>query len=139
MDFYRYILDTLPHRNDTEKVGIGTALSALFGHPHPRDPDVQPADNDMNDVLSKLRETGHGRQVDSWVGTGQNEPIEPSALERALGRERVENMANHSGMSVQQLLPLLAQYLPMLVDRMTPNGQVPQQGGVMGALRNIFR
>ena len=40
---------------------------------------------DLNPLLDQLRQAGLGRQVDSWIGTGPNEPVEPQELERALG------------------------------------------------------
>jgi uncharacterized protein YidB (DUF937 family) len=138
MDFYRYILDNFPHRNDHEKVGVATALAALFGHPHPQQPDAQPNENGLNDVLQRLEGAGLGHVAQSWVGTGPNQQISPQDLHRALGDEQVQDMARQSGMSASQLLPLLAQALPTIVDRMTPNGQVPQRGGLLGALTGML-
>ena len=140
MDFYNYILNNFPHRNDPEKVGVATALSALFGHPHPQQADVQPNENGLGDVLQRFQAAGLGNAANSWVGTGTNQPIDPQDLHRALGDEQVQSLARQSGMSTGQLLPLLAQYLPMIVDRMTPNGQLPQRGGggLLGALAGML-
>jgi uncharacterized protein YidB (DUF937 family) len=140
MDFYNYILNNLPHRNDQEKTGIGTALSVLFGHPHPQETDVQPNEDRLTDILGRFNQAGLGNKTDSWVGTGPNEAIDPRDVQRALGDHEIQQMAHQSGMSVTQLLPLLAQYLPMIVDRMTPNGQLPQRGGggLLGALSGML-
>jgi uncharacterized protein YidB (DUF937 family) len=140
MDFYNYILDNFPHRNDPEKVGIATALSALFGHPHPQHADAQPSENGLGDLLQRFQGAGLGHVAESWVGNGANQPISPQDLHRALGDEQIQHMARQSGMSTSQLLPLLAQYLPMIVDRMTPNGQLPQRGsgGRLGALTGML-
>jgi uncharacterized protein YidB (DUF937 family) len=140
MDFYNYILNNLPHRNDQEKTGIGTALSALFGHPHPQQPDVQPNEDRLTDILDRFNQAGLGNKTESWVGTGPNEPIDPRDVQRALGDHEIQQMAHQSGMSATQLLPLLARYLPMIVDRLTPNGQLPQRGGggLLGALTGML-
>jgi uncharacterized protein YidB (DUF937 family) len=140
MDFYNYILNNFPHRNDHEKVGVATALSALFGHPHPQQPDAQPNENGVGDLLQRFQAAGLGHVADSWVGNGPNQPINPEDLHRALGDEQVQSMARQSGMSTSQLLPLLARYLPTIVDRMTPNGQLPQRGGggLLGALTGML-
>lgn len=138
MDFYNYILNNFPHRNDQEKVGVGTALAALFGHPHPQQQDVQPSPNGLNDLLQRFNAAGLGHAAGSWVGTGPNQPVNPQDLQRALGEQQVQDMSRQSGMSTAQLLPLLAQYLPMIVDRMTPNGRVPERGGLLGGLTGIL-
>ena len=41
--------------------------------------------SDLNPLIEQLRQAGMGRQVDSWIGSGPNEPVEPEQLERALG------------------------------------------------------
>jgi uncharacterized protein YidB (DUF937 family) len=138
MDFYNYILNNFPHRNDDEKVGVATALSALFGHPHPRQTDVQPNEKELADLRQRLQDAGLGHVVDSWVGNGPNQPVSPQELHRALGDEQVDDMARQSGMPASRLLPLLAQALPLIVDRMTPNGQMPQRGGLLGALAGML-
>ena len=138
MDFYNYVLNNFPHRNDDEKVGVATALSALFGHPHPRQADLQPSENGLADLRQRFQDTGLGHVADSWIGNGPNQQISPQDLHRALGDEQVESMARQSGMSAGRLLPLLAQALPMIVDRMTPGGQMPQRGGMLGALAGML-
>jgi uncharacterized protein YidB (DUF937 family) len=138
MDFYHYILDNFPHRNDDEKVGVATALSALFGHPHPQQADAQPSENELADLRQRFADAGLGHVVDSWIGNGPNQQVSPEDLHRALGDEQVDNMARQSGMPASRLLPLLAQALPMIVDRMTPNGQMPQRGGLLGALAGML-
>ena len=143
MDFYHYILNNFPHRNDTEKVGVATALAALFGHPHPHQPDAPPNETGLGDLLQRFQGAGLGHAADSWVGTGPNQPISPQDLHRALGDEQVQSLARQSGMSASQLLPLLAQFLPTIVDRMTPNGQLPSSGGgggggLLGALTGML-
>jgi uncharacterized protein YidB (DUF937 family) len=140
MDFYNYVLDNFPHRNDGQKTGIATALSALFGHPHPQQRDAAPDDGRLDELLQRFDRAGLGHTAQSWVGTGANEPISPQDLHRALGDDQVQSMARQSGMSTGQLLPLLAQYLPMIIDRMTPNGRLPQRGGggLLGALTGML-
>ena len=82
----------------------------------------------VNGLLDRLRTGGLGPQVDSWVSTGSNEPVEPQRLGEALGSETVTQLSASSGLSIQMLLPLLAQFLPMIIDRLTPDGQAPAPG-----------
>ena len=83
----------------------------------------------VNGLIDKLKAGGLGPQVDSWVSTGSNEPVEPQRLGEALGPDTVNNLAASSGLSVQMLLPLLAQFLPMIIDHLTPGGNLPKEGG----------
>ena len=82
----------------------------------------------LGDLAGKFRSAGLGQIFDSWVGDSANRPVAPDDVHRALGHEQVQAMAAQSGMSTGQLLPLLAQYLPKIVDRLTPQGRLPDGG-----------
>ena len=86
----------------------------------------------VNGLLGKLRGAGLGPQVDSWVSTQPNQPVEPQRLGQALGPDTVNQIAAKTGLPIQALLPLLAQFLPMIIDRLTPDGNEPagQSGGL---------
>jgi uncharacterized protein YidB (DUF937 family) len=83
----------------------------------------------VDGLLGKLRGAGLGPQVDSWVSQGSNEPVEPQRLGQALGPDTVNNLSQRSGLPVEMLLPLLAQFLPMIIDRLSPGGREPEQAG----------
>lgn len=79
----------------------------------------------LQGLIERFRNHGLGEIVDSWVGTGQNLPISADEITRVLGSDRVKQLAASAGIDVSALVPQLAQILPHLVDRLTPNGQVP--------------
>jgi hypothetical protein len=79
-----------------------------------------------------MRAGGLGDEVDSWVSTGTNAEVEPDRLATALGPDTVQKLSAGSGLDVKQLLPLLAMFLPQIINALTPNGQVPS-GGLNGA------
>ncbi|ESX82157.1 MULTISPECIES: YidB family protein [unclassified Mesorhizobium] len=81
----------------------------------------------LGGLLDKLKDAGHGNVANSWVGTGQNQPINPSDLGSALGPQIIQEIAQRTGLNQQDLLKQLSAALPGLVDQLTPNGQVPQQ------------
>lgn len=83
----------------------------------------------VDGLLGKLRQGGLGDKVDSWVSPGSNEPVEPQRLGEALGPDTVNELSAKSGLSVSMLLPLLAQFLPMIIDHLTPDGKTPAEGG----------
>jgi uncharacterized protein YidB (DUF937 family) len=69
---------------------------------------------------------GLGDVVSSWIGTGQNMPISGEQVQTVLGPEQIESVASQAGVTPETAKSGLAQILPLLVDRLTPNGQVPQ-------------
>ena len=86
----------------------------------------------IDGILDKLRAGGLGEPVDSWVSTGPNQPVAPEALGQALGPDTVQQLSSGSGIDIGQLLPMLAAFLPQIVNMLTPNGSVPS-GGLNGA------
>jgi uncharacterized protein YidB (DUF937 family) len=79
----------------------------------------------LNDLLKQFQQNGHGETVDSWVGTGPNKTIAANDLARALGSDRVNMLAEQTGMSRDDLLQGLSQYLPQVVNQLTPKGRLP--------------
>ena len=73
----------------------------------------------------------------SWVGTGANQPIGADQLGRVLGGDTVSSMASQLGTQPDDLLGKLSHMLPQVVDKLTPQGRVPQGddlGGLMGGM-----
>lgn len=75
-------------------------------------------------ALGRLRESGHAREADSWVSTGNNEPIAPDVLSQIFGRDEIGRMAEQVGLSPEQAAGGLAQVFPEVVNEMTPQGRV---------------
>lgn len=88
----------------------------------------------LGGLLDKLQGAGHGEIVKSWVGPGQNQPIEPGQLRSALGQKSVSEAAQQAGISEQDFLTQLSQYLPQFVDQLTPNGRMPSLQEITAAL-----
>ena len=90
-------------------------------------------------LLAGLRGHGLGQQVDSWVQPGANRPVAPEELERGFDPQELDEAAQRAGTDRGTLLQELSAMLPQAVDRMTPQGRVPQQeadigGGGLGGL-----
>ena len=79
----------------------------------------------LNDLLKQFQQAGQGDVTKSWVGTGPNKTISPDDLAKALGGDQISALSAHSGMSRDDLLAGLSQYLPQAVDHLTPNGRMP--------------
>ena len=81
----------------------------------------------MNAVLEKFRQKGMNRQAQSWMSTGANEPIDEQAVEQVVGRDELSQMAQRLGVPEQQVAQAFAEIMPEMVDKMTPQGQMPAQ------------
>ncbi len=83
-------------------------------------------------LVSQLQQGGLGDVVNSWVSTGANLPVTGDQLGRVLNSDAVAGFARQLGVNPQDALGTLAQMLPQVVDKLTPEGRVPQ--GDLGAL-----
>jgi len=81
----------------------------------------------LNDLLKQFQQNGQGETVNSWIGTGPNKQISPNDLGGALGSDRINALIDQTGMSRDDLLQGLSQYLPQVVDQLTPHGRVPTE------------
>jgi len=79
----------------------------------------------LGGLLKKLEQGGLGNAANSWVGSGQNQPVSPGQLGSALGPSIIKMLAQKSGLPEEELTKQLSQVLPGLVDKLTPNGRVP--------------
>jgi uncharacterized protein YidB (DUF937 family) len=77
-------------------------------------------------LVSQFEKNGLGPTIQSWVGTGPNQPISAEAVQTALGPDLLQQLSAKSGLSVQELTQKLAQVLPQAVDTMTPGGTIPK-------------
>jgi len=81
----------------------------------------------LSDLLKQFGQRGQGDTVDSWVGTGPNKAISPGDMATALGADRVNALMAQTGLSREDLLNGLSEYLPQVVDRLTPKGRLPTE------------
>jgi uncharacterized protein YidB (DUF937 family) len=79
----------------------------------------------LGGLLNKLQQGGIGNAANSWVGSGQNQPVSPGHLGSALGPNIIKTLAQQSGLSEDELTKQLSQVLPGIVDKLTPNGRLP--------------
>jgi uncharacterized protein YidB (DUF937 family) len=106
-----------------------------------RPPQGMPSPNDLGDILTQIfggggaqklpdvvrqfEEKGMREQVDSWVRTGPNKPVDRRQIEDAFGQRELDQMARTKGIDRDQLADVLAKYIPRIIDELTPTGQLP--------------
>jgi uncharacterized protein YidB (DUF937 family) len=86
----------------------------------------------LGDLMKQLQQGGLGDAANSWVGSGSNKQVSPGDLSKALGADQLEQLSSQSGMSRDELLQGLSQYLPQVVDHLTPNGRLPTENEITG-------
>jgi len=91
----------------------------------------------LDKILGQLQSGGLGDAVSSWVGTGANQAVDPSALGNAFGTDQVANIANQAGVSVDEAQQGLSNLLPGLVDQASPSGQLPDSGSMNDMLSQL--
>ena len=79
----------------------------------------------LGGLLERFQQSGHGNVMNSWIGSGQNQPVQPSQLGTVLGPDIIKVLAQRSGLSEDELTRQLSQVLPAVVDKLTPNGRLP--------------
>ena len=79
---------------------------------------------DLNGLVDQLRSGGLGAQVGSWLGQGQNLPVSPDQLRGALSQEQLGHIAQQLGIPADQVLKMLSQHLPGVVDKASPKGVI---------------
>ena len=87
-----------------------------------------PQSGGLSGLLEKFKASGLGDQAASWVGTGENAPVSGDQIHNALGGDFINQIASKLGVDASQASGGLAQLLPTLIDKLTPNGAVPADG-----------
>lgn len=90
-----------------------------------------PQTGGLSGLVNAFRQRGLGQVADSWVSTGPNLPISAEQIRDALGGDRVHSLASQAGVTDDQASGQLAQFLPQMVDRLTPDGRVPEGNDLM--------
>ncbi|MBA4254606.1 MAG: hypothetical protein C0445_01885 [Polaromonas sp.] len=90
----------------------------------------------LSGILEKFQGQGMGEAAQSWVGTGANMPLSANQVTQAFGPDTLQLLAAKFGGNSPQIAQLVAQFLPMLIDQLTPQGQVPADNGA-GGLGNL--
>lgn len=123
----------------SNKVSDGTAQGGLFEQ-------VMglinnPETGGLSGLISKFEQGGLGEIVSSWVGTGQNAPVSGEQITDTLGADKIKEIAGKLGVSDGQASNGLASLLPQIIDKLTPDGKLPE-GSILesslSALANKF-
>lgn len=82
----------------------------------------------MDGLVQKFENKGLGDVVQSWIGNTPNKSVTADQITNVFGPALIQKVASKVGMSPETLSSQLATYLPLLVDKLSPNGVIPQEG-----------
>jgi uncharacterized protein YidB (DUF937 family) len=110
--------------------GVGNLLGGTqTPQTAPGQPQPSPAQGSflggLGGLVQRFQQSGHGDIINSWIGPGQNRAITPDQLHQALGPEAVNNLSQLIGAAPHDLVSELSRVLPGVVDRLTPQGRMP--------------
>jgi len=82
----------------------------------------------MDGLIKKFQDKGLGDVVQSWISNSPNKSITPEQVTNVLGADLIQKVASKAGMTSESLTQQLATYLPLLVDKLSPEGIIPHEG-----------
>lgn len=106
-----------------------TALTAILAFIN------SPQVGGVGGLQKMFQQGGLGNIMSSWIGSGQNLPVSASQLQNVLHSGALQQAAQQSGLDPSQLTSMMSTLLPHLVDKLTPNGQIPDAS----ALQNLLK
>lgn len=115
--------------------GLGDVLGQVLGG---ATGGGSPADG-LGGLLEQARRAGFGEQVDSWVSRGANQAISPDAVAQIFGADEIEQISRRAGISREQAAQGLSRLLPEVVDRVTPDGNVPDFSALTNSVDELAR
>lgn len=90
-------------------------------------------------LLQKFQQGGLGAVAESWISTGNNQPVSPDQVTDTLGSPAVEDLAAKLGIDPQTASTLIAEHLPKVVDTLSPEGQVNDQQDLLSEGLNLLK
>lgn len=107
------------------------ALSAIMEYVN------SPQVGGLSGLQQRFQEKGLGGIMNSWIGTGQNLPISAEQLQSVLHSGALEQVATKASIDESQLTSMMSTLLPHVVDKLTPNGEVPESGALSQLMKGF--
>lgn len=92
----------------------------------------------ITNLVQAFKDKGLGEIVSSWVSTGANLPVSADQVHNVLGAERVHDFATKAGIAPETASSTLASLLPNVIDKLTPDGKIPEEG-LANQLLGLFK
>ncbi len=93
----------------------------------------------LQGLVQSFAQKGLGDIVSSWVSTGPNLPVSGGQIQSALGNDAINSLAHSAGVAPNVTSSMLAQILPGIVDKLTPEGKIPESGNLLEKAAAILK
>ena len=128
MTFFDTIIDSVSERYGLGRGTVSRLLSELLGLISNKEY------GGFTGFLTAFQNNGLGDAVDSWVGEGTNTAVTEGEVEKALGNDILTSLASGVGIGRETILPALTGMIPLVVDRLTPDGGLPSEESLMATI-----
>jgi uncharacterized protein YidB (DUF937 family) len=118
------LLDNLESMAMSKVAGSNPEVSAVLQM-------IQSHPGGISGLVQTFHSNGMGGLVNSWISTGENQPVSSAQIQQVLGSGPVQALAQKLGVSPEQASSTLSQLLPTVMDKLTPNGSVPEQSNLL--------
>jgi uncharacterized protein YidB (DUF937 family) len=115
------LFDNLAQEVGSLTGGNAAADSGILGHV--MELVNNPQTGGLQGLMQQFQSNGLGSVMSSWVGNGANQPISGDQIAQVVGQDKLNEIASKLGMQPDQISGLIAQHLPGVIDKMTPQGQ----------------
>ncbi len=88
-------------------------------------------------VVDQFQKQGLDGIVNSWIGTGENKPVTAEQITQTVGADKLGEMAKEAGVDAKDLATQLAQHLPTAIDKITPDGKLPDVAATVAAVAAV--
>jgi uncharacterized protein YidB (DUF937 family) len=96
-----------------------------------------PRTGGLSGLAQMFKEKGLGDPISSWISTGQNMPVSADQIKQALGADKVQEISQNVGVSEEETSTGLASLLPEIIDKLTPDGKVPESDMISQGLNML--
>lgn len=112
-------------------------LAAVAGLLSSRDTSIG-GSGGLGGLIGAFQKKGMGDMISSWISTGPNPPITATQLTDVLGGDTVGQFARKAGVPEAEAGSILAGLLPNVIDKLTPEGKLPDNDSLEGTLSSLL-
>ncbi len=98
---------------------------------------TNPQTGGLQGLIQQFKEKGLGDAVSSWISTGENQPVSGDQIQHALGGNFLQQIAEQLGSSKAEVSGGLSSLLPQIIDKLTPNGTLPEEDSLQQGLNTL--
>ena len=98
---------------------------------------TNPRSGGIEGLVRNFKNKGMEDIMSSWISTGKNLPISGNQIQNALGMDQILQIAKQLGSSKEEVSGGLSRLLPQIIDKLTPNGSLPEGDALEEGLNKL--